>query len=54
MNQHFIVESTKIKKLKNKSKTIGRKIKEKANDEFWIMIIKSEGLIKPINKSNKY
>lgn len=42
MNQHFIVESTKIKQLKKKSKTIGRKIKDKANDEFSIMIIKSE------------
>lgn len=42
MSQHFIVESTKIKQLKNKSKTIGRKIKDKANGEFWIMIIKGE------------
>ena len=42
MSQHFIVESTKIKQLKNKSKTIGRKIKDKANDEFWIIIIKGE------------
>ena len=42
MNQHFIVESTKIKQLKKISKTIGRKIKGKANDEFSIMIIKSE------------
>ena len=42
MNQHFIVESTKIKQLKKKRKTKRRKIKVKANDEFSIMIIKSE------------
>ena len=31
--------------MKNKSETIGQRIKNKANDEFFIMIIKNEGLI---------